>query len=90
MTEKKILDVVLYGRRKCHLCDDVEIAIRALAEEFPLRLQLVDIESDEALHEELMLVIPAVRIDGEMALQSVTHVPTFHELREAFLSRIGE
>jgi len=86
MTEKS-LEIVLYGRKKCHLCDEVELAIRCLAEEFPLRLQLVDIESDDKLHEEMMLVIPVVAIDEEIVFRSVTHVVTLEELREEFLKR---
>ncbi|MGG1660947.1 glutaredoxin family protein [Brevibacillus sp. NRS-1366] len=81
------LEIVLYGRKKCHLCDEVELAIRCLAEEFPLRLQLVDIERDDKLHEEMMLEIPVVAIDGEVVFRSVTHVVTLEELREEFLKR---
>lgn len=84
---KKQLEVVLYGRPKCHLCDDVELAIRCLAEEFPLQLHIVDIESDAQLHEEMMLVIPVVAIDGEVVFRSITHVVTMEELREEFQKR---
>ncbi|KZE44350.1 glutaredoxin [Brevibacillus parabrevis] len=81
------LEIVLYGRKKCHLCEDVELVIRALAEEFPLQLSVVDIESDEQLHEEMMLVIPVVAIDGEVVFRSITHVVTMEELRAEFARR---
>ncbi|GED72685.1 hypothetical protein BRE01_63870 [Brevibacillus reuszeri] len=87
---KNGLEIVLYGRKKCHLCDQVEFAIQALAEEIPLRLQVVDIESDQQLHEEMMLVIPVVAIDGEVVFRSITHVVTMAELREEFLKRMAE
>lgn len=89
MENTKSFDIVLYGRKKCRLCDEVELIIRALAEEFPLRLQTVDIESELSLHEEMMLVIPAVAIDGEMVFCSVTHVVTFPELRQELLDRVN-
>ncbi|QRG67230.1 glutaredoxin family protein [Brevibacillus choshinensis] len=87
MGNDRAFDIVLYGRKKCHLCDEVELAIQALEKEFPLRLQLVDIESDPALHEEMMLVIPVVAIDGEVVFRSITHVVTFQELRSELLGR---
>lgn len=81
------LEIVLYGRKKCHLCDDVELMIRCLAEEFPLNITVVDIESDEQLHEEMMLVIPVVAIDGEVVFRSITHVVTMEELRAELMKR---
>ncbi|MFD2370933.1 glutaredoxin family protein [Brevibacillus sp. GCM10020057] len=89
METKPVLEIVLYGRKKCHLCEEVELVIRALAEEFLLCLQLVDIESDPVLHEEMMLVIPVVAIDGEIVFRSVTHVVTYEELRQELSRRIG-
>lgn len=79
---EKLFEIVLYGRNKCHLCDEVELYIRSLAEEFPLRMRMVDIESDPALHEEMMFVIPVVEIDGEIVFRSITHVVTLKELHE--------
>lgn len=90
MMRDKSLEIVLYGRKKCHLCDEVELAIRCLAEEFPLRLQVVDIEGDPLLHEEFMMVIPVVAIDGEIVFRSVTHVVTPEELRQEFVRRTAE
>lgn len=87
MGNDRAFDIVLYGRKKCHLCDEAELLIRALAEEFPLRLQVVDIETDPALHEEMMLVIPVVAIDGEVVFRSITHVVTYQELRAELQSR---
>jgi len=51
------LKIVLYGRNKCHLCDQVELAIQLLAEEFPLSLQLVDIESDQIVFRSITHVV---------------------------------
>ncbi|NQF16388.1 glutaredoxin family protein [Brevibacillus sp. HB1.3] len=79
---EKLFEIVLYGRKKCHLCDEVELYIRSLAEEFPLCMRMVDIESDPALHEEMMFVIPVVEIDGEIVFRSITHVVTLKELHE--------
>lgn len=90
MKAERVCEIVLYGRQKCRLCEEVELVIRALAEEFPLRLQLVDIESDPALHEEMMLIIPVVAIDGEIVFRSITHVVTYAELRQELIRRTGK
>ncbi|MFF0828604.1 glutaredoxin family protein [Brevibacillus sp. NPDC003359] len=78
---EEMFEIVVYGRKKCHLCDEVELYIRGLAEEFPLRMRMVDIESDPVLHEEMMFVIPVVEINGEIVFRSITHVVTLEELR---------
>jgi len=87
VSERKRLEIVLYGRKNCKLCDEVEESIRCLGAIYPLRLQVVDIESDPALHEEFMLVIPAVEIDGEVVFRSITHVVTLSELDQEFQRR---
>lgn len=74
------MQIVLYGRKNCHLCDEVELAIRSLAEVYPLSLEVVDIEQDPQLHERFMLEIPVVQIDGEVVFRSVTHVVTIAQL----------
>lgn len=90
MVQERVMDIVLFGRNRCHLCDEVELLIRTLAKEFPLRLQVVDIESDPVLHEEMMLVIPVVAIDGEIVFRSVTHVVTFQELHQELTRRTSK
>ena len=79
-TQGRPFAVVLFGRKKCHLCDEVELAIRALGEVYPLTLEVVDIEQDPLLHERFMMEIPVVQIDGEVVFRSVTHVVTIAEL----------
>lgn len=88
--QEKTFEIVLYGRKKCHLCDEVELAVRCLAEQFPLRLQVIDIEADPLLHEEFMLVIPVVSIDGEIAFRSITHVVTAEELKRELARRTAQ
>lgn len=87
---KMPLEIVLYGRKNCKLCDDVEQYIRALGELYPLNLQIVDIEKDPKLHETYMLVIPAVAIDGEVVLRSVSHVVTLAELDQELQRRTAK
>lgn len=88
MQAGKPVEIVLYGRKNCHLCEQVEQSIRLLEMEFPLRLTVVDIEEDDALHEKYMLVIPVVEIDGQEAFRSVTSVVSWEELRAELVRRL--
>lgn len=54
------LDVVLYTRRGCHLCDDAKQLLVAQG----LHPKEVDIDGDAELVERYGLLIPVVAIDG--------------------------
>lgn len=62
--------VVLYGRRGCHLCEDarellgLELARRAAAGLAAPRLELRDIEDDEAWLRRHHATIPVVEVAG--------------------------
>lgn len=89
MSKAKPFEITLFGRKGCHLCDDVEKRIRRVAQEFPLRLTLVDIQGDMQLEEKYMFTIPAVHIDGDEVFVSVTAIMTEMELREELARRTG-
>lgn len=82
------LDITLYGRAGCHLCDDVERSIRRIGREIPLTLHIVDIHSDPALLEAYMFTIPVVAINGEQVFVSIESVVTEWELREELEKRV--
>ena len=58
--------VLLYRRDGCHLCDDAEANLRALALQLPFRLVLVDIAADPAIEERYLFDIPVVEVGGEL------------------------
>ena len=62
------VEVLLYGRPGCHLCDEVRAEIGHLATEHGWQLNLleVDIESDEELFKRYLERIPVVVIEGEV------------------------
>ncbi|WLR53309.1 glutaredoxin family protein [Bacillus tianshenii] len=61
------MEVVLYSRKKCPLCDQARDVLIELQNEFPLNIKEVDIYSDDELLEKYQLMIPVVDIDGEQA-----------------------
>jgi predicted thioredoxin/glutaredoxin len=56
------LNVVLYTRQGCHLCDDA----REVLETHGMLPKLVDIDADPALREQFDTCVPAVEIDGKI------------------------
>ncbi|WP_134687338.1 glutaredoxin family protein [Brevibacillus migulae] len=85
--DKKTFEITLYGRPGCHLCEQVEERIKRVGNDFSLRLKIVNIESDPALHEKYMFTIPVVEIDGEETFPSVTSVMSEEELRQELKKR---
>jgi thiol-disulfide isomerase/thioredoxin len=63
------LQLELYTRPGCHLCDDLRAICERLGEEFPLRLTEVNIDSDPALRARYDLEIPVLWIDGRKAVK---------------------
>jgi thioredoxin reductase (NADPH) len=41
--------LTLYGRRYCHLCDDMQAALAELADDFHFTVDIVDVDTAEAL-----------------------------------------
>ena len=57
-----MLNVTLYTRKNCHLCEQVKADLESLQAEYPHRLAEVDIETDEALQAKFDAVIPVVEV----------------------------
>lgn len=58
----------LYTRSNCPLCDEAKLMIGLVNEDFPMLYKEVDIESDDALHEKYMLMIPVLEKDNQVLL----------------------
>ena len=57
--------VTVYVRSGCHLCDVALGDLRELRSEQDFLLDVVDIESDDALHARYFERIPVLALDGE-------------------------
>lgn len=62
MAETNILNVTLYTRAECKLCDEVKKLLSDLQNKFPHRLVEVNIDSDEMLKQTFALEIPVVEV----------------------------
>ena len=59
------MNVTLYGRPGCHLCDDALAVLERIRADAPFELRTVNIEDDDALLRAYLERIPVVALDGE-------------------------
>lgn len=59
------IDVLVYTRRGCHLCDQVLHSLRVLGREFPLQTETRDIDTDPDLAQRFDQCVPVVFINGK-------------------------
>ncbi|NCP88328.1 DUF2085 domain-containing protein [bacterium] len=57
-----MLNITLYSRKNCHLCEQARADLDSLQAEFPHRLVEIDIESDPALHKKYLEKIPVLEV----------------------------
>ncbi len=62
MAEPLLLNVTLYGRPECKLCDEAREALKSLQGKFPHRLAEVNIDSDPLLQQKYFDKIPVVEV----------------------------
>jgi uncharacterized membrane protein len=57
-----MIEVTLYGRKECHLCDVVKEDLESLQETIPHRVIEVDIDHDTSLLKKYAHIIPVVKV----------------------------
>jgi glutaredoxin len=60
------LQIVLYTRRGCHLCDDAWDLLSRFQQRYSFRLQSVDIDADPALAAMHGNWVPVVTVNGKI------------------------
>lgn len=60
--------ITLYTRPNCPLCDEAKMMMELVQEDFSFEYEEVNIESDDAIHEKYMLMIPVIEKDGEVII----------------------
>ena len=59
------IQINLYTRTVCPLCDKAKKQLMELASEFQIEIHEIDIYKDDNLLEKYQLMIPVIEIDGE-------------------------
>ena len=63
------IQIEIYSRPGCHLCDNAKEVIERFAGQYRIRLKVTDVDSDNALREAYGWEIPVVMINGEEAFR---------------------
>ncbi len=61
-----VYQVTVYSRTGCTCCDKAMLELHKAGRRFKLNIQVVDIDTDEALVAEYGLQIPVISIDGKV------------------------
>ncbi len=62
-----MLNVTIYSKKDCHLCDIAKETLLKVQQELPFTLNEIDIEKDRTAFEKYKYLIPVIEIDGEKA-----------------------
>jgi len=73
------VQIDIYSRPGCHLCDDAKEVVERVRRRFPFSLRVIDIETDPELEKAYGQQIPVVFINGNKAFKY--HVDE-HELEQ--------
>ena len=57
-----MIEVILYTRKDCHLCDETKAKINSLEKDIPFKFREVDIDQDKDLTKKYGLEIPVVKV----------------------------
>ncbi|MDP1715640.1 MAG: DUF2085 domain-containing protein [Anaerolineales bacterium] len=79
-----MLNVTLYTRKDCKLCDDVKAELSGLQSQYPHRLVEVDISSDSALTAKYDIDIPVIEIGPYTLIAPITRQKLQMTLGAAF------
>lgn len=60
-----MVNLTIYSKKNCHLCDIAKETLLRLRQEFPFSLTEIDIEKDRRAYEKYKYLIPVIEIDGE-------------------------
>lgn len=63
------MQVVLYSRAGCHLCDDARAVLVAEQARSPFSLEEIDVETSDELVREYGVRVPVVEVDGVEAFE---------------------
>jgi len=74
---KNAVEVEIYSRPGCHLCDEAKEVIERVHRRVSFGLKVINIETDKALEKEYGEQIPVVLINGTKAFKYRVHEAEF-------------
>ena len=60
-----MVNVTVFFKKDCHLCDAAKETLLKVQKEFPFSLTEIDIEKDKTAFEKYRHLIPVIEVDGK-------------------------
>lgn len=60
------MNITIYSKKECHLCDIAKEELEAIRREFDFSLREINIEKDTVAFEKFKYMIPVVEVDGKI------------------------
>lgn len=67
MSTASMIQLTLYSRAGCHLCDEMRAVVEAVGREVPLDLAVVDVDGDPVLLRAYGDEVPVLSVNGKRA-----------------------
>jgi len=74
-----LITIEIMTKADCCLCDEAKAVVEQVIADFPVKLQMTDIESDPDLFERYKEKIPVVLINGEESFVYKVHPVTLRK-----------
>lgn len=82
MNSSPEIEVTLYTRKGCHLCEEAKAQMAPLLREFGARLREVDIDADESLRALYDVDVPVIFLGGRKVAKHRLDVAQFRRQLE--------
>lgn len=76
------MELTLYTRARCHLCEEAKAQLQPLLDEFSIVLREVDVDADPALAARFGEEVPVILLDGRKVAKYRVDVKQFRRLLE--------
>ena len=62
------MHIVFYRQDGCALCDEAEMMLKLVQEEYTFTWSTIDIRADDAIHEKYMLMVPVIEYEEKVVV----------------------
>jgi thiol-disulfide isomerase/thioredoxin len=82
-----MIQLAIYSKPGCHLCDEMKAVVLRVAAAIPLRLEEIDISASPELEQRYGIEIPVLMIDGKKVAK---YRIGEEELRRVLIAKAGK
>ncbi|OGW09070.1 MAG: hypothetical protein A2W77_03185 [Nitrospinae bacterium RIFCSPLOWO2_12_39_16] len=85
-----LIDIEIYTKDDCHLCESVKDVLMSVARDYPLRITEIDITKDEKVYIKFRESIPVVFINKKREFIYKVHEITLRKKLDKLINYQGE